>query len=245
MTTFIILTIAAFLTAIVSAIAGMAGGIMLIGVMAALLAPGIVVPLHGIVQLASNFTRTLVFLKHVTWRIFIYYAIPLTFGIWGATKIWSGSLSWFKPVIGLFIILFLISRAFIPKLKNPPMIVYPFLGLIVGFASIFIGATGPLLGPFFLRDDHDNESVIATLAVCQAWGHALKIPAFLSLDFDYTAHWELLLLMIAGVALGTLVGKKILAKISRRAFNIIFQGLLVILAIYLILADWLKTSAFG
>ena len=52
--TVLILVIASFATATVSAILGMAGGVTLLGVMTALLPAPIVVPLHGVVQLASN-----------------------------------------------------------------------------------------------------------------------------------------------------------------------------------------------
>ena len=46
--------VAALVTSIISGILGMAGGITLLGVMVALIPAGLVVPLHGVVQLGSN-----------------------------------------------------------------------------------------------------------------------------------------------------------------------------------------------
>ena len=43
--------------------------------------------------------------------------------------------------------------------RNVPMFIYPIIGLIAGFVTIFIGATGPLIAPFFLRDDLDKEGI--------------------------------------------------------------------------------------
>lgn len=234
------LTLAALLTAIISGIVGMAGGVTLLGIMSALLPPAQVVPLHGVAQLASNFTRTLVFLRHVVWRIFLVYALPMAAGVYSATLIWSGDkLGWFKPGIGVFILAFLIWRRYNIKLRNIPNPWYAVVGLIAGFATVFIGATGPLIAPFFLRDDCDNEEIIATKAICQSWGHALKIPAFLSLGFDFTPHWSLLLFLIAAVIIGTIIGKKLLTRLSKNFFVILYQTVLAILALYLIATPFL------
>ena len=55
----IILIIAAFLTATLSAIIGMGGGITLLGIMAIIMPDGyLVVAYHGVIQLVSNVTRT-------------------------------------------------------------------------------------------------------------------------------------------------------------------------------------------
>ena len=62
----VILSVAAFITASISAILGMGGGIILLGIMALIIPEGyIVVALHGIVQLISNLTRRFVFRDHI------------------------------------------------------------------------------------------------------------------------------------------------------------------------------------
>ena len=231
----LLLIVAAFLTATLSGVLGMGGGIMLLGIMASVLPPGWVVPLHGVVQLCSNFTRTIVWLRHVRWSIFAIYAAPMLAGVYLATQVWSGArLGWFKPGIGLFILLFLLWRRFRPALRNLPLWIYAPLGLAAGFITIFVGATGPFIAPFFLRDDADNETVIATKAVCQSLGHALKIPAFLALQFDFTPHLPLLGGMVIAVILGTLAGRWLLGRISKRRFVLLFEVLLAAIAVYLV-----------
>ena len=62
----VILIVAAFITSSISAVLGMGGGIILLGIMALIIPEGyIVVALHGIVQLISNLTRTFVFRNHI------------------------------------------------------------------------------------------------------------------------------------------------------------------------------------
>ncbi len=51
---------AALLTSIVSAVLGMAGGAMLLAVMLLYLDPIVAIPIHGLVQLASNSSRTVI-----------------------------------------------------------------------------------------------------------------------------------------------------------------------------------------
>ena len=106
-------------------------------------------------------------------------------------------------------------------------------------ASGQAGATGPLLAPFFLRDDFEKENVIATKAACQFWLHLLKIPAFLTLGFNYLEHAPLLVCLIVAVIVGTYGGKRILESVPPRWFVIAFQVVLSTIAIYLIVSGGL------
>jgi uncharacterized membrane protein YfcA len=233
--TVIILLVASFATATVSAILGMAGGVTLLGVMTALLPAPVVVPLHGIVQLASNWTRTWAFRRHVRWSIFFTFMAPAVVGVAIAATIWADlKLTWFRAWVGAFILLFLVWRRHQPTLRHPPLWSYGVLGLAAGLLAIFVGATGPFLAPFFLRDDFDNEEVIATKAVCQTWVHLLKIPAFLALSFEYGPYAPLLAALVAAVIGGTYFGKHLLSMISKERFTLWFQIVLASLALYLI-----------
>ena len=235
--TVLILIAASFATATVSAILGMAGGVTLLGVMTALLPAPVVVPLHGIVQLASNWTRTWAFRSHVRWSIFFAFMMPAVAGVAVAAKIWADlELTWFRAWVGAFILAFLVWRRYKPTLRHPPLWSYAVLGLAAGLLAIFVGATGPFLAPFFLRDDFENEEVIATKAVCQTWLHLLKIPAFLALHFDYGPYTVLLAGLITAVIGGTYFGKHLLSQISKDRFVFWFQAVLGALALYLIIS---------
>ena len=236
-TTVIVLIVACFATSTVSGILGMAGGVTFLGVMTALLPAPVVVPLHGVVQLASNWTRTWAFRRHVRWSIFFAFMVPAIFGVAIAASIWADlKLTWFRAWIGAFILLFLLWRQYKPQLRNPPTWSYGALGFAAGMLGIFAGATGPFLAPFFLRDDFENEEVIATKAVCQTWIHLLKVPAFLALRFDYTPYLPLLAAMAASVIGGTYFGKHLLSMVSKDRFVFWFQLVLGILAVYLIVS---------
>lgn len=238
-----VLLVACFATSTVSAILGMAGGVTLLGVMTALVPAQIVVPIHGVVQLASNWTRTWAFRRHVRWSIFFAFMAPAIAGIAIAATIWADlELTWFRAWVGAFILFFLAWRRYKPELRNPPIWSYAVLGFGAGLLGIFVGATGPFLAPFFLRDDFDNEEVIATKAVCQTWIHLLKIPAFLALRFDYAPYAPLLAALVAAVIGGTYFGKHLLSMISKERFVLWFQLVLAILAAYLIVSTLVTST---
>lgn len=241
---FAILIPAALITSTVSGFLGMAGGISLLAVMTAVLPAAQVVPIHGAVQLASNFTRTLVYIRHVYWKIFFVYAVPVACGVAAAASLWSGDkLAWFKPGIGAFILLFLVWRRCKPTLRNVPLWVYAPVGLAAGFLTIFVGAVGPFIAPFFLRDDFKKEQVIATKAVCQAWGHLLKIPAFLALGFPFHEHGRLMGALFVCVLLGTIAGRWLLNRISKERFVLVYEFVLGAIALYLIAGRFFFSAA--
>jgi uncharacterized membrane protein YfcA len=234
-TTVLVLLVAAFVTSTVSAILGMAGGVTLLGIMSAVLPAPTVVPLHGVVQLASNWTRTWAFRREVRWRIFAVFMGPAILGVAIAAGIWADlELTWFRAWVGVFILAFLVWRRYAPTLRHPPLASYAVLGLAAGMLGIFVGATGPFLAPFFLRDDFANEEVIATKAVCQTWIHLLKVPAFVALSFEYGPYVPTLAALIAAVIGGTYFGKHLLKLVSKERFVFWFQLVLAALAVYLI-----------
>jgi len=235
--TLALLILASLATSALSAVAGMGGGIVLLAVMAATLAPAIVVPLHGVVQLFSNGTRALVMLPHVNRRVFALYMIPSIAGVLIGAKLYVGSeLPWFRPAVGLFILGYLVTLRYQPRLGRFPTAWYAPLGFVVGAAASLIGATGPLVAPFFLRDDLESREIVATKAAIQLTTHAAKIPAFFLAGFSYREHLDLLAVLVAAAVAGTLVGARVLEKLSPLAFRRVFVTVLIGVALQLIFA---------
>lgn len=227
----IILTISAALTAVISATAGMAGGIVLLSIMTFFLDLSVIVPVHGVVQLASNSTRTLALFKHIEKRILFPMMFGLPIGTFIATQIITSienkEIFYFLIAALIFYVLFKPKK--LPHLKIP-FWSFGILGVLVGILNPLIGATGPFMAPFYLRDDLTKEQIVATKACAQAFGHLLKIPAFLYLGFDYSKYLLLTALMIAGVVLGTRYGVGLLKKINEKTFRLIFRSALFIAA---------------
>jgi uncharacterized membrane protein YfcA len=217
----------------------MGGGVALLAVMAMLLDPRNVIPIHGVVQVASNTSRTLILLRRVRWTIFFLYLPAQLIGVVLAISIYRGSeLSWLKPAVGGFVLAYLLWERFKPRKLQLPLWFFAPAGLIGGLLTVLVGATGPFLAVFFLRDDIDQERIVATKAVIQTVGHLAKIPAFLSIGFPYASHLDLLVPLLLCAIAGTWIGTRILKRMDRRLFIVSFRVILALLGLRLVAGIW-------
>ena len=226
-----ILIIAAFITSSISAVLGMGGGIILLGIMAILIPEGyMVIALHGVIQLVSNTTRTYVFKKHLKKDLVKEFSIGVFFGailsviiiiiliqLFQVSSANEIKVEILKPLIGLFIIWYLFLKG--PKEEKQIDSFIP-VGTISGLSSIFVGATGPLIAPFFLSKNLLKENIIANKAACQMITHITKIPLFIYFfNVNYLNEYRILLPLILAVFLGTNFGKRILSFIPELLFK--------------------------
>lgn len=233
--TLLFLGLAAFLSSIISGVFGMAGGITLLAAMTLVMPLSAIVPIHGATQLVSNFSRTVFLFAHVNTTILKNFALGIPFG--GAAGYLLLSRierpEWFLAITaGL-----LIYTAFKPK-KIPgihmPNSGFSLLGLTAGMMGCLVGATGPLLAPFFIRKDLTKESIVATKAACQILVHIVKIPVFVYLAFPYADYIEVILVMALAVLVGTKIGTKLLGRISIEGFYLWMRILMTAIAFRLI-----------
>jgi uncharacterized protein len=226
-----VLTLVALLSATLSGMAGIGGGTILIAAMYAVgLTPTVAVPVHAGVQLVSNFSRTLAYLRHVEWRAlrdFLCGAVPAPFVV--APLIARADEHGLLILMAAFIYLTLwpIWLRWLRLEGRAGMVA---AGVITGGLGSLVGATGTLIAPLFLRSDWRKETTIATLAVCQSIAHLLKIIAFASVGFGILGHWPLLLPMCVAVVLGTLAGSRLHGRLSEARFVGLFRIILGVLA---------------
>ena len=247
----VILIIAAFITSSISAVLGMGGGIILLGIMAIIIPEGfMVIALHGIIQFVSNVTRTYVFRKHIKYKIVKEFLSGSFIGLCFAAMIIMLLIYYFnvesaneikvdllKPLIGIFILWYLFLKG--PK-KSKGNQSFHWVGGISGISTVFIGATGPLIAPFFLNKELTKENIIANKAACQAITHFGKIPLFIYLfNVNYISELNILLPLILAVFIGTNIGKKILSYIPENIFKILFKTALTLIALKLIIMNFI------
>ena len=244
-----VLIIAAFLTSTLSAMIGMGGGIILLGLMAILIPHGyIVIALHGMIQLIGNGTRIYVFKnaikKEIVTKYFFGSLIGLSissiivlifiklYNVETANEI---NFDYLKPLIGIYIIWFIYLRKKIPSDKSGNFFL---VGIIGGLTSVFIGAVGPLIAPFFLKNQLSKENVIANKAACQIITHLGKVPIFVFFfNLNYFEYSTILFPLMISVYIGTNIGKKLLGYIPEKTFRMVFKISLTIIALKLIMFD--------
>lgn len=221
----------------------MAGGIALLGVMLFFFDPLVAIPVHGVVQLVSNGSRTIVQRHHVRWNILGRYgllALPAGFlGLAVARQLPPEGL---KAAIGLFVLLATWRPGVLLLGRHPEEIDagrrFFVLGGVTGVLNILIGATGPLIAPFFLNLGLTRHALIGTKAACQALGHAVKIVVFLVGGFVFGPYALLLACMVPAAVGGTWLGSRVLDRVNELWFTRLYKGVLTVVALRLVVS-WL------
>lgn len=240
----LLLIAASFGSSFITAAFGIGGGALLLAVMASLVPPAALIPVHGIVQTGSNLGRALVTLRHAYWA-----AVPAFVGGSAIGAALGGVLVIRIPPalvqigIGLFIVWSVLARP--PRaIRDWPLAI----GVVSSFLTMFFGATGVFVATFTKSLALGRHAHVATHAVLMTVQHGIKTAAFGFLGFAF-APWIGLIaaMMVAGLA-GTLVGGLVLHRIGDVRFRRVLDAVLLVIAVRLIItgiADLRAESGAG
>lgn len=220
-------------TSLLSGVFGMAGGLILVGVLLAILPVPDAMALHAVTQIASNGWRAALWIRHARMRIVAAYAA----GCLAALALWSVVL--FVPGRPLALIalgaspfiVHLLPRGWRPDAGNPRH------GVAYGLASMSLmlltGVAGPLLDSFFLGGRLDRRAIVATKAACQVLGHGLKLVYFGGMVAN-TGAVDPVMAACAVLAsmLGTMLARPLLAALSEQQFRLWAGRIVTTIACY-------------
>ena len=232
-------------TAFLSGLFGMAGGLILIGVLLALLPLPAAMVLHAITQMASNGWRALLWRAHIRWRpVFVYFlGCAIALAIWSLIRYVPD-----KPIALLLLGATPFMARLMPKdLKPNPESVWQgaVYGSICMGLMLMTGVIGPLLDTYFLGGTMDRRGIIATKATCQVGSHLTKLIYFGGI-IAQAASLDPVLATVAILAsmLGTSLGRRILEAMSEQQFRTWANRLITTIASYYILyGGWLLLFA--
>lgn len=234
METEILLVATAFLTSALSGVLGMGGGMLMLGVMAAFFPPAVLIPLHGIVQLASNGFRAGLSFKSVNKKILRVFALGAVVGaLLGSRILIQLPETASKLLLGGFILV----MTWMPPLKAGWKLPgkFFFVAVFNAFMGLFIGATGPLLAPFFLRENLPKETHLATQAACQFCVHLVKIVTFFALGFAIGPYLGIVVALVAAVLAGSVAAKHVFERLPEKWFRFAVKWTITALAVRMIL----------
>jgi uncharacterized membrane protein YfcA len=229
-------------TSFLSGVFGMAGGMVLMGILLALLSVEKAMIVHGIAQLASNGWRAAIWWRHIHWQIFCDYAL-------GAALV----------VAAMFVVQPMLSRPLVMiVLGATPFVVFvlppclnldvdrPGQPLVCGVACMGVqmlaGVSGPLLDAFFVRSAMSRHEVVSTKAAVQTLSHALRIGFFSTMlaavELPAGAGWAIVL--VASAIIGTSASRLVLDRMPDAHFRSITQRLVLAMGgCYLASGIWL------
>ena len=199
----------------------MAGGMILMGILLAVLPLPVAMLLHGITQLAANAWRAFLWRAQVDWRVFRGY-------LWGALAMLA-LFAVMKFVVGKPIALIVmgltpfIALALPEKLHlNVERRGHPFAcGFICTALSLTAGVSGPILDIFFVRSKMSRHGVVATKAMTQSLSHVLKIlyfGAFVAVEGGTVEPWLAAMMVVLAFA-GTSLSRRVLERMNDASFR--------------------------
>lgn len=207
-------------TSFISGIFGMAGGMILMGVLIAFMPVSAAMVLHGAAQLTSNGWRAFLWRTHVDVRIFGRFLVGLLLA--GLLFAFIG----FIPdralvLITLGVVPFLvlaIPRRFVPQVTTRGGA--EMCGFLNTAMQFLAGVSGPLLDIFYVRTDMDRRVVVATKAACQACAHLAKLVYFGQALSGSDSLPALVVGLAVGCAIiGTSLSKFVLERLNDKQFR--------------------------
>lgn len=229
-------------TSFISGIFGMAGGLILLGVLLLFLEVAPAMVLFGAIQTAANGWRAAIWLRHVNWGIVWRYLVGSTAMFFAMRSV---SILPSKAVIylGLGLIPFaanLLPRSLTPDITRPGA---PYVcGAFILALQLLAGAAGHILDIFFQKSQLDRKTIVATKAVTQVAGHAYRIAYFGSFAaaFDTSVPlWGYVGAVALAVA-GTTLAGFVLHHMTDDGFRTWSKRItMAVAAVYLARAAWL------
>jgi uncharacterized membrane protein YfcA len=214
---------AGFVTSTISAVFGMAGGMILMGIYAAALPVQAAMILHGVSQLFANGFRTYLLRRHIFAAGLGWYALGAVVSLGAFTLL---AIVVARPIVflllgGIPLCLLAVPKRFAPRFERPTAALC--CGALVTVANLLAGVSGPLLDVFFVRAELDRFAVIATKAFTQTASHAIKILYFGALVEGSTDGLELPVwiypLLVGCAFVGTRLGGRILESMGEAGFR--------------------------
>jgi uncharacterized protein len=212
------IVVASFVTATLSGVFGMAGGLVLMGAVAFVLPVQAAFVTHGVLQLVANGWRALLHRRFVRWDIVGWYALA---ALCAALVVGALSFTPSKPL--LFLLLGLVpGLTWLPQRwinldASRPLQAF-LSGLSVTGLNLTAGVAGPLLDIFFVRTELTRHAIVATKASTQVFSHLAKIvvygaPLFAGGARGLPPLWVFALAIPLSMA-GTVAGGGILDRMS-------------------------------
>ncbi len=220
-------------TALLSGIFGMAGGLILIGVLLALFPVPQAMILHAVTQMASNGWRAMLWWRHIGWRSMGFYVT----GCLVAVGLWSLTLYVPDKAVALLMLglspfaIRAVPEKILPRSFGPGQVALT--GLLSMSLMLLTGVTGPLLDTMFLRSPLERRQIIATKAACQVFGHGFKLFYFGALiaQAGEIEPWFLGLAVASSIA-GSSLGRLLLERLSDTQFRVWSNRLITAIGSY-------------
>jgi uncharacterized membrane protein YfcA len=208
----------AFLTSCLAGAIGLGGGVLLIALMPGLVPAAAILPIHSLVQLASNVSRAAFGWRHIDWTLIPALTIGAIAGAFVGGGVYANlELQWLPAIIGVLIIL--LTWVPLPQPRGGGQWSLLLLGFYQSGLGMLAGATGPLGAAVLARRSIQRDWLVVNTASYMSINHIIKTCAFAFIGFSF-GPW---LWLIAGMVLASVVGSWVGTWLRRFIPEIDFQ----------------------
>lgn len=230
---FLLLCGVSFLGSCIAAALGLGGGALVLATLALFLPPAVLIPVHGTVQLGSNFGRAALMRSHILTGIVPAFLIGTLLGAAiGVQVVIALPIALLQGVLAAFILYSTWAPEF--RARAPGRKTFFGVGVLGAFLTMFVGATGPLVAPFTAAASDRRQQVVATHAALMTIQHGLKIVAFGVVGFAFGPYLPLLAGLLGCGFAGTYTGRHLLHRLPERAFRLGLKAILTAIALRLL-----------
>ena len=222
--------VASFAGSFITVAFGIGGGGLLLAILASLVPPAALIPIHGVVQTGSNAGRMLMLWREIFWPALPWFALGTVIGVTVGGAVAVELPPQFVQIgVGAFVIYTVMARA--PRwFSRWPL----FTGIISSFLTMFFGATGLFVASFTKSHTLPRHAHVATHATLMTVQHGLKVVVFGLLGFAYGEWIWVIGMMIAVGLIGTYAGRLVLNRLTDARFGVVLNMLLVLISLRLI-----------
>jgi uncharacterized membrane protein YfcA len=227
-----LLIAASLVTSFISAAFGIGGGFTLIALLALLLPPAALIPVHGIVQFGSNAGRVGIMLKNVVWRPVLPFVMGTVIGAGLGAMVVVQLPPWaVQLALGVFIIWAVFAK--LPTIQQRYILLG---GVVSSFLTMFFGATGNFIAAMVKSMNLEPVPHVATHSLMMAFQHFAKVLIFGLIGFQFGPYMILIIGMLISGFIGTVIGSRFLTKAGGRYFKPVLNTILFLAATKLIWA---------
>lgn len=227
--------VAAFALAVLSAVAGFGGGVLLLPVLVAVFGLRVAVPVLTLTQLVSNGSRVWLNRDEVRRGLvgrFALGAVPCALA--GGLLLAQAPLAALQRVLGVFLLVVVVWRRVRPRPRPPSERSFVVVGAASGAGSALLGSVGPLTAPFFLAHGLTRAAYVGTEAASALTLHASKLLAYGAGDLLTPTVLAYGLALTPATLAGAWVGKRVVGRLSERVFVVLVEVGLVVAAVLLV-----------
>ena len=162
----------------ISGVFGMAGGMILLGVLLVYFDVATGMVLFSIIQLAANGWRAILWRRFVLWRIFGTYVIGalLAFAVMRLIAIVPDKAAVYLSLGAMPFAVELLPVSWRPNIEWRGV---PFItGVLTTVVQLLTGVGGIFLDLFFQKSMLDRKTTVATKAVTQTFSHVVRVAYF-------------------------------------------------------------------